>query len=224
MRRMLFVVVMLYGALVGTTLAGAHPGGTDDEGCHACRSSCGEWNLEEDERHCHGDDSEEDEESDEGSDGDEEGDDEDDELEMSDGARVHVDEVLDGDTVVVRPLDGPSDRIRIRVLGIDCPESQKNPKCRRQGREGGPGCEEQIPRGKKATKRATDLIDDKVVRLESGEEDGEFDRGGYDRVLAYIRLEDGRDFGKYLIEQDLCRDYGDKYPHPRHEEYQEAIP
>jgi micrococcal nuclease len=222
---MLFVVAIIYGALTVTTLAGAHPGGTDEEGCHACRSSCDKWDLEEDERHCHGEDSEDDEDAaDDSDDGDEGDDGDEDDPDLSENGRVYVDKVLDGDTLVVRPLDGKSDRIRIRVLGIDCPESHKNPKCRRQGREGGPGCEEQIPRGKKAAKRVAELIDGQVVRLESGEEDGEFDRGGYDRVLAYIRLEDGRDLGKYLIEQDLCRDYGDKYPHPRHEAYQEASP
>ncbi len=199
-----------------------HPGGTDDEGCHVCRSDCEKWDEQAGERHCHGggDSSEEGDES--SSDGDDGGDDEE-EVALSEDVRVYVDKVLDGDTLVVRPVvEREGERIRIRILGIDCPESHKNPKCMRQGRQGGPDCEEQIPRGKKAGRHVAELIKHETVRLESGEDDEKFDRGGYDRILAYVRLDDGRDLGKHLVEKGLCRDYGHKYPHPRHDDYQEA--
>ena len=188
----------------------AHPGGTDENGCHHCRSSCEKWNLEKDERHCHGDETEDEEESEKS------------DVSLEEDAKVYVDKVLDGDTLIVRPTEGDSDRIRIRILGIDCPESHKNPKCRRQGENGGPTCKEQIPRGLKAAKKVADLIKHEVVTLESRDGDGDFDRGGYGRILAYVRLSDGRDLGKFLVSQGLCRDYGDKYPHPRHDAYDAA--
>lgn len=219
------VLALLAGDVAGGSgRAVAHPGGTDEEGCHHCRSNCDEWELEQDEYHCHGSDDGEDEASSESDEGGESHSDDDegsegDEVELAEGERVRVVEVLDGDTLVVR-ADGND--LRIRILGIDCPESSVNPKCRRQGRQGGPGCEEQIPEGKDATARARELVEDEVVRLESEEGNGHFGRGGYDRILAYVRTENGRDFGRVLISEGLCYDYGDKYPHPRHESYERA--
>ena len=205
-------------APAGNRHAEAHPGGTDEEGCHTCHTDCEKWDETAGEEHCH-DGGDEEGESEGTSDG---GDEESEEVPLEEGAEVYVDKVLDGDTLVVRPTEGSSDRLRIRILGIDCPESHENPKCRRQGRRGGPSCEEQIPRGLKAAKKVAELIKHQVVEVESEEGDGEFERGGYDRVLAYIRLKDGRDLGKFLVEKGLCRDYGEKYPHPRHEEYESA--
>jgi len=213
----LAVVAISFGAAPESS---AHPGGTDEDGCHVCRSNCEKWDAEAGKRHCHGGDEsdEEDSEDDRGSE-----DSGDDEIELSEAARVYVDKVLDGDTLLVRPAEkAGGERVRIRVLGIDCPESHKNPKCRRQGRQGGPGCEEQIPRGKKAAEKVAELIKHEVVRLESKGGDGEFGTGGYDRTLAYVRLDDGRDLGKHLVEDGVCRNYGDKYPHPRHEEYESS--
>lgn len=202
-----------------------HPGGTDEEGCHTCESNCDRWGEERGERHCHGDGEGEDD-----SDGDETDSAEDQEesdsdasdaaAQLEEGQRAYVQKVLDGDTLQVRPLGVESEQLRIRVLGIDCPESHKNPKCRREGEEGGESCEEQIPDGLRAARRVSELIDEEVVRLESGEEDGSFETGGYGRVLAYIRMEDGRDLGEVLIREDHCSDYGDEYPHPRHEKYE----
>ena len=34
--------------------AAGHPGGTAADGCHYCRTNCDRWNVEADERHCHG--------------------------------------------------------------------------------------------------------------------------------------------------------------------------
>ncbi len=35
------------------SLALAHPGRTDDSGCHYCRTNCTKWGLSDDEYHCH---------------------------------------------------------------------------------------------------------------------------------------------------------------------------
>lgn len=224
----LVAAVALFGAaLFGPVVGGAHPGGTDDEGCHTCRTNCEKWDEETGERHCHdssesegGSEAEKEEASEQNEESGEEGDREG--PEMSEGQRAYVDKVLDGDTLLVRVLSDASKKVRVRVLGIDCPESHKNPKCRREGRSGGATCEEQIPKGRKAAGRAAELVKHEVVRLESKGGEGEFGRGGYGRLLAYVRLEDGRDFGKVLVGEGHCEDYGDAYPHPRHEEYEEA--
>ena len=34
--------------------AAAHPGRTAADGCHYCRANCDRWNVEANERHCHG--------------------------------------------------------------------------------------------------------------------------------------------------------------------------
>ena len=216
MNRLFVLITVVFLLTGGPAEPTAHPGGTDDEGCHHCRSDCQKWGLEADQRHCH-DGSEEETEAPAAADGADES-----EVSLSEGERVYVEKVLDGDTLEVRLPGQGGERIRVRILGIDCPESHKNPKCRRQGKNGGPGCEEQIPRGLKAAKRAAELVKQEVVRLESKKGDGEFGRGGYDRLLAYVRLKDGRDFGEVLVGEGLCRDYGHKYPHPRHEAYESA--
>lgn len=201
--------------------AGSHPGGTDASGCHSCESNCETWNETQGERHCHGG-----EQSDSDAEGDEtesaEAEESGERPDLEEGQKAYVVDVLDGDTLRVRPLAGDASEIRIRILGIDCPESHKNPKCRREGREGGETCAEQIPEGLRAARRASDLAKGEVVRLETGADDGAFETGGYGRLLAYVRLPDGSDFGEVLVREGLCSDYGDEYPHPRHKRYERA--
>ena len=48
--RRLLVVLLVLLALD----AAAHPGRTAADGCHYCRTNCDRWNVEADERHCHG--------------------------------------------------------------------------------------------------------------------------------------------------------------------------
>ncbi len=136
---------------------------------------------------------------------------------------VHVDKVTDGDTLVVRGFPGTQGkRIKVRILGMDCPESHKNSKCRRDGKQGRMTCAEQIPRGKKAAKRAASLLKHQKVYLEPGSKSGKFKKGAYGRLLAYVRLKDGRDFGLTMLKEGLCSDFGWKYPHPRGEQYRHA--
>ncbi len=126
--------------------------------------------------------------------------------------RAYVDRILDGDTIEVR---AGSDRLKVRILGIDCPESKRNSKCMRDAE----GCSWQIGWGKKAAERAAVLLRHAVVSLECH---GKCKEGKFDRPLRYVRLADGRDFGLVMIQEAFCSDYGWKYPHPRGQEYLES--
>lgn len=191
--------------------ADAHPGPVSPkDGCHECRKNCERWGIAPG-RHCHPE-----------------------RLPSSAKAkraeptltrpaearrpdpfedrRAYVDKVVDGDTLKVR-LDG-GQRVTIRVLGIDCPESHANAKCARDGRQGRKGCAEQVPMGLKASRRAAALLKHQAVTLE-----GPTKTDLYGRTLAYVRLSDGRDFGAVMVGEGLCEDFGWKYPHPRMKTY-----
>ncbi len=126
---------------------------------------------------------------------------------------VQVDHVVDGDTLWVRTGSG---RVDIRILGIDCPESHHNAKCRRGGDA---ACDLEVPKGQAATVRARSLLTG-TVTLEPSKNAFQQDR--YGRTLAYVRLPDGRDYGLLMIQERRCADYGWKYPHPRGSQYQSA--
>ncbi len=93
-----------------------------------------------------------------------------------------VTKVVDGDTFWIK--DGSSRGRKIRLIGIDAPES------RRTGRK------EIGYFGNAAKVFLTDLIMNKYVRLEYDVD--KFDQ--YGRTLAYVYLEDGTFLNKYLID------------------------
>jgi len=109
-------------------------------------------------------------------------------------ALVIVLRVVDGDTLHV--LDGERD-VAVRVLGLDCPESTRNPKCRRLGAA---ACEDELPLGRAATARARELLHPgDRVRLEGHR----LDR--YGRTLASVQLAEGRDLAAVLRSEGWCR-------------------
>ncbi len=128
--------------------------------------------------------------------------------------------VIDGKTIKLRTVTGGGiGEITVRVLGIDCPESHRNQKCRRDEEEGLKGCDWQIQRGKMAAKYAEKLLMRRqmMVLLECG---GKCSKDEAGKELRYIWMKDGRDFGLEMIQNGLCENYGWKYPHPRSEEYE----
>lgn len=134
---------------------------------------------------------------------------------IPDGALAEVARVVDGDTVVVRLVDGGA-KVTVRLKGIDCPESRWNNKCERDAEQGRQGCKWQVPRGQAASRMAKQILRGRIVRLACGKKCG---RGGYGRALRYVELEDGRDYGLEMVRRGLCEDYGFKYPHPRQASY-----
>lgn len=138
-------------------------------------------------------------------------------LKESQGAIVT--KIADGDTFTACLTPEMSGSIRVRVLGIDCPESHENAKCKRDGDQGGMSCAEQIPLGKAATTLARHMIFEQGVTLESPKGDGNFEYDNFGRVLAYVRTNRGEDFGKLMVKEAQCENYHWKYPHPRGAEY-----
>ena len=101
--------------------------------------------------------------------------------------RAYVEKVVDGDTFKARILPGGERKITVRILGIDCPESHKNAKCRRDARAGRPGCDWQVPRGLIAAREAAELLKHKVVTLERGNTSGPRNQPGK-RASAYGKI------------------------------------
>lgn len=102
-----------------------------------------------------------------------------------DGRLMRVVRVIDGDTV---ELVSNGDRIMVRIVGIDTPETVH------------PSLPVQ-PGGLAASARARELLTRRVVlfQYDPDEKRDRVDR--YGRVLGYLELPDGRDFGLVMIEE-----------------------
>jgi endonuclease YncB( thermonuclease family) len=137
---------------------------------------------------------------------------------LVDQALARVVALADGDTLTVVPQGGDR-RVKVRVLGVDCPETKANRKCGHFGARPRLSCADELKRGALASARARTLLEGRSVRVESAAPGAPIRRDVYGRSLAYVRLLDGRDFGRLLIEAGLCADFGWKYPHPRSAEY-----
>lgn len=140
-------------------------------------------------------------------------------VKLNESQKVMVTQIADGDTFTACLKPSLNGSVRIRVLGIDCPESKANAKCKEDEKNGRGKCALQIPAGKKATLIAKKLLQNTTVSLESARKDGTFERDIYGRILAYVRLSTGEDYGKSMIRDAQCENYHWKYPHPRGIEY-----
>ncbi len=108
-----------------------------------------------------------------------------------------VTRIVDGDTVVV---NFENKQEKVRIIGINTPESvdpRRPVECF----------------GKEASKKATRLLLNKEVILENYQE-----RDRHGRLLAYIRLEDGTDFGETMISTGYAYSFK-SYPHNRLSNY-----
>jgi len=94
--------------------------------------------------------------------------------------------VVDGDTIDIDIPDGDDDHTRIRLWGIDTPET-KNPKTRAIGREAA-DFTTKLALGKQVT-----------VYLEERRT-----RGKFGRLLAYVQLPDGRFLNKVLLTEGFA--------------------
>lgn len=109
--------------------------------------------------------------------------------------------VVDGDTVTVE-TNGV--RETIRIIGINTPETvdpRKPVECF----------------GQEASARAHELLDNQTVTLEADSTQGESDK--YDRLLRYIFLSNGSDFGKQMISEGYAYEYTYSTPYKYQQDY-----
>lgn len=117
--------------------------------------------------------------------------------------------VVDGDTFYVK-LSKTGEVADIRLWGVDCPESSPNKKCRKKGEE---ACAAENVRGKKTTQETRELLSDSNITLEPPYQDNG------KRKLAYVRLSNGIDLSRHLIEKCLCEE---GYKNERKSEYKKV--
>ena len=112
--------------------------------------------------------------------------------------------VIDGDTISV-DMDGVTETIRI--IGINTPETvdpRKEVECF----------------GKEASDKAKFLLEGTYVSL--AVDDTQENRDKYSRLLRYVYLADGSDYGKYMIENGYAYEYTYQIPYKYQIEYREA--
>jgi endonuclease YncB( thermonuclease family) len=114
--------------------------------------------------------------------------------------------VVDGDTVDVRfSDDGSTDRIRL--IGIDTPEvvdPRKPVQCF----------------GREASAHAHELLDGQAVSVET--DPTQNTRDAYNRLLAYLWLPDGRNFGQVMIADGYAHEYTYDLPYEYRDEFKAA--
>lgn len=113
--------------------------------------------------------------------------------------------VIDGDTLDIDAPDGADEKTRIRLLGIDAPEA-------------GYGNNIQMYFGPESTEFAGQLARGKTVTVFLDEVSDT--RGKYGRLLAYVRLPDGRFLNEVLLEEGYA--YADlRFRHSLYNSYKQ---
>jgi micrococcal nuclease len=119
-----------------------------------------------------------------------------------DGGHVEVLDVIDGNTVVAGTS---TSHVKVRVIGIDTPETVHPDKAVE-------------PFGPEATARARELLLGRTVCIQYDPDPAHDRWDKYGRLLAYVQLPDGRDFGQVIVEEGLGRAYT-KFPFSRQVQY-----
>lgn len=120
-----------------------------------------------------------------------------------DGATFRVVRVVDGDTLDVDTPDRNKPSTRIRLWGVDTPEVHSQDRAVDHF-------------GPQASDFAKSLANGRLVKLEL--EPGRNTRDRYGRLLAFVRLPDGRMLNRLLIEEGYG--YADpRFDHSRKAEY-----
>jgi len=123
-------------------------------------------------------------------------------LQKYDRASFAVVKVIDGDTLDLDCSDGRHETTRVRLWGVDTPETVK------------PDTPPQHF-GRESSEYTRELIIGKTVRLEL---DDRRTRDKYDRLLAYLYLPDGRMLNRVLVAEGYA--YADtRYDHMYYAEF-----
>ena len=115
-----------------------------------------------------------------------------------------VTKVIDGDTIEVS-ISGKKEKIRI--IGINTPETvdpRRLVECY----------------GREASEKAKSLLMGKKVMLQS--DSSQSDRDKYSRLLRYVFLPDGKDYGLTMIKEGYAYEYTYDTPYLFQEEYKGA--
>lgn len=121
------------------------------------------------------------------------------------GKRLHtVSSVIDGDTIRVR-MDGQIEPVRL--IGIDAPEIDYD------------GHQSECY-ARESTTKARELLDNRRVRLESDDSQGNRDTHG--RLLRYVFLEDGTNFGRLMIAGGYAFESTFDAPYKYRQEFKQA--
>jgi micrococcal nuclease len=118
--------------------------------------------------------------------------------------QIPVLKVVDGDTIDVL-ING--NKQAVRILGINTPETvdpRKTVQCF----------------GKQASDEAKSLLTGKTVDLTN--DPTQDDRDKYGRLLRYVTLPDGSDFGLTMIQMGFAYEYTYDVPYVRQKEYKNA--
>ncbi len=115
-----------------------------------------------------------------------------------------VSSVVDGDTLKISRAGKVE---TIRVIGIDTPETVHPTKAVQ--------CF-----GKEASARAKYLLENKMVEVVYDESQGKQDK--YGRILAYIILPDGRDFGELMLSEGYANEYTYDQKYDKQAKYKQA--
>ncbi len=119
--------------------------------------------------------------------------------------------IVDGDTIDVKMKNHNGRIVRVRLWGVDCPESSMNRKCMKKGYG---RCKQENKRGKKSSKKVRELLGDGRVTLQHPY------RNNGKRKLAYMkRKKGGVDIGRALIKSCLCKE---GYRHKRKQAYKKT--
>ena len=120
---------------------------------------------------------------------------------------LKVERVVDGDTLLLTNGE------KVRLIGIDAPESKPNPRAEKQVAMEGKDLKNIILMGEEATKFVRSLIKPgDEVRIEFDVEK----RDRYGRLLGYIYLPDGR-----MINEEIVKaGYASLLTHPPNVKYQ----
>ncbi len=112
--------------------------------------------------------------------------------------------VVDGDTIVVDVRGVPT---KVRLIGLDTPEAvdpRKSVQCF----------------GEEASREAHRMLDGEKVRLEHDPSQDTYDK--YGRTLAYVFLQDGTLFNKYMIAEGFGHEYTYRIPYKYQAEFKAA--
>jgi len=110
---------------------------------------------------------------------------------------ILVTRVIDGDTIELKS------RERVRLIGIDTPETYLGPKLERDSERTKRDYKTIIAMGKRATAFTKKLVDRKTVRLEFDIEK----KDRYGRLLAYVYLPDGRMLNAEIVKEGFAQVY-----------------